>query len=162
MRALRAYCFFGLLMLFVTSAEAVDADDGSADAALTEEVTALDSSLFDAYNRCDLRTFGSYLDDRVELYHDRNGAAFGRADVVDAIADAACGTMRRELVAGSLEVYPIHDYGAVEAGLNRFYKTSAGEARPVSEARFLIIWHFNDGTWKATRVITYDHQALQQ
>jgi hypothetical protein len=32
-----------------------------------------------------------------------------------------CGKVTRELVKGSIEVYPIKDYGAVEIGLHKFH-----------------------------------------
>ena len=35
--------------------------------------------------------------------------------------------VRRELVRGTLEVYPIRDYGALETGIHHFYATEKGQ-----------------------------------
>ena len=41
---------------------------------LRETMIALDRMLFDAYNRCDLESFRSYLiDGNLEFYHDKTG-----------------------------------------------------------------------------------------
>jgi hypothetical protein len=38
----------------------------------------------------------------------------------------------------------------------RFLDPGAPEC-PVGEAKFLHIWQLKDGTWKLTRVVSYDH-----
>lgn len=70
--------------------------------------------------------------------------------------------VRRELVAGSLEVYPINNYGAVEIGVHRFYETGKGQKEKlVGIAKFVHIWQKKDGEWKISRVISYDHKPAQ-
>jgi hypothetical protein len=96
--------------------------------------------------------------DVLEFYHDKTGLALGRQALVDGIKNNICGKVTRELVAGSLEVYPIAKYGAVEIGIHRFHHP--GHDDDVGEAKFITLWQEKDGTWKITRAISFDHQSL--
>lgn len=125
--------------------------------ALVRTVSELDTRLFDAYNRCDLKTFGDYFAADVEFFHDKGGLMRSRDAVVDATRKNICHKVRRELV-GTLEVYPIKDYGAIEAGTHRFCEI-AGHACQ-GEGKFLHIWRYQDGTWQLTRVVSYDHHSI--
>lgn len=58
-----------------------------------------------------------------------------------------------KLVDGTLVVYPLKGYGAVEIGVHRFYHPYA---QGHGEAKFLQLWQYKDGTWKITRVISFD------
>ena len=59
-----------------------------------------------------------------------------------------------------LEVHPLKGYGAVEIGIHRFHHPGHPEDG-VGNARFVTLWQNKNGTWKVTRVISYDHnQAL--
>ena len=66
---------------------------------------------------------------------------------------------RRELVAGSLEVYPMRDYGAFETGVHRFYRVEAGKPDVLTETgKFAQLWkRGEDGKLRLARVISYDH-----
>jgi len=129
-------------------------------AQLTATVTALDGAFFGAYNRCDLVTFASYIAPDVEFYHDKGGVTLGRDKLVDSIRKSICGKLRRELIAGTLQVYPIKGYGAVEIGSHRFCEVSTGRCDGVGQ--FIHLWHYRDGAWKLSRVISYDHHATTQ
>ena len=100
---------------------AQSADDGlpSTDP-LYKTVAALDSQLYNAYNSCNLDKLGSMVSEDLEFYHDKTGLAVGRKPFVEAIKNNICGKVHRELVSSTLEVYPMHDYGAVEIGIHRF------------------------------------------
>jgi hypothetical protein len=128
---------------------------------LTTTVTALDKKLFDAYNTCDLQTLGSMVEDGLEFYHDKTGLSVGKQTFLDAIKNNICpGKVQRTLVPGSLEIYPLNDYGAVEIGVHRF--SHPGDPTNVGEAKFVTLWHYKDGTWKISRAISYDHEPLKQ
>ena len=129
-------------------------------AALTQTIAALDSKVFEAYNRCDLEVFGSYFSARVEFYHDTGGATFDRATVVDNARKFICNKVRRELLQATLKVYPIKNYGAIEEGEHRFCQIASGECE--GSAKFLIIWQNRGGKWQMTRVISYGHRALTE
>jgi hypothetical protein len=49
------------------------------------------------------------------------------------------GKVTRELVKGSIEVYPIKDYGAVEIGLHKFTTIRNQQERP-QVSKFIIMW----------------------
>ena len=121
---------------------------------LTRAITALDKQLFDAYNTCNIEKLGTLVTDDLEFYHDKTGLAVGKQPFLDAIKKNICGKVTRELVQGSLEVYPLHGYGAVEIGLHRFRHPGDSD---VGEAKFVQLWQYKDGAWKISRVISYDH-----
>jgi hypothetical protein len=127
---------------------------------LFQTIQSLDTQLFDAYNHCDLEKFGSLLADDLEFYHDKSGLSVGRQALVEGIKNNICGKVTRELVPGTLEVYPIAKYGAVEIGVHRFHHPGHEDTEPVGEAKFIHLWQNNDGAWKITRVISFDHHGL--
>ena len=125
---------------------------------LSRAVTSLDSALFDSFNRCELEKFGSFFVEDAEFYHDKGGLTLSRKSLVESIRNNICGKVRRELVPGTLEVYPIPGYGAVQMGVHRFYELTGGKPNePAGIAKFVHLWQHKDGAWKITRVISYDH-----
>jgi hypothetical protein len=127
---------------------------------LTRTIAALDTKVFDAFNRCDLKTFAEYFTFNVEFYHDQGGVTWTRRRMLDNTRRNICGKVRRELIPGSLEVYPINDYGAVQMGTHRFCKAGTDDCAGI--AKFMHIWKHIDGAWVVTRVVSYDHRALAQ
>ncbi len=127
---------------------------------LFQTIQSLDTQLFDAYNHCDLEKFGSFLADDLEFYHDVTGLSRSRQAVVEGVKNNICGKVTRELVPGTLEVYPIANYGAVEIGVHRFHHPGQETAQSVGEAKFIHLWQNKDGVWKITRVISFDHHPL--
>ena len=128
-------------------------------AELTRTVTELDTKLFDAYNQCDLKTLGAMVTDDLEFYHDQTGLMVGKAPFLEAIKKNICGKVERTLVPGSLEVYRLKGYGAVEIGVHRFHRPGHAEELG-GEAKFVELWQNKDGVWRLTRVISYDHESL--
>jgi ketosteroid isomerase-like protein len=160
------FALFGRLVLVAVLAMALPrANAQSPKAAPTAQdapyqtVAALDTKLFDAVNQCDMKTVDSMWADDAEFYHDRTGLMVGRQNIVDAIKNNLCGKVTRQLVAGTLEVYPLNGYGAVEIGVHRFYHPN--DSANVGEAKFIHVWQNKDGVWKITRVISYDHGAAK-
>jgi hypothetical protein len=124
-------------------------------------VAALDKKLFDAYNNCDLGTMGSLVTDDLEFYHDKTGLAIGKKTFLDAIQNNICGKVRRELVAGTMEVHRLANYGAVEMGVHRFYHPHNPEDG-IGEAKFISVWRLQNGSWQISREISYDHQSAPE
>jgi hypothetical protein len=143
--------------LWLAPAALVNAQTAPAPDALFKTIQSLDAQLFDAYNRCDLDKFGSFLAEDVEFYHDVTGLARGRQTIVDAVKNNICGKVTRELLPGTLAVYPIAHYGAVEMGIHRFHHP--GDPQNVGEAQFVHLWENQNGVWRITRVISFDHHA---
>jgi len=73
-----------------------------------------------------------------------------------AFSISAQATDRRDLVKGSLEVYPIRDHGALEIGEHRFCHQENGKD-DCGTFKFAMIWRKDDETWKLSRVISYGH-----
>jgi hypothetical protein len=127
--------------------------------ALFAKIQSLDTQLFDAYNHCDLKTLGAMVSNDLEFYHDQTGLSTGKEPFLAAIKQNICGKVERTLVPGSLEVYPLKGYGAVEIGAHRFHQAGQPEDRG-GEAKFVTLWQNKDGAWKVTRAISYDHEAV--
>lgn len=156
----RALLLLGLLALPVSRLSAQPPQSKEAHDELFRTIASLDAEMFGAYNRCDLEKLGTFFTADLEFYHDQTGLSRGRQALVDAVKQNICGKVRRELVEGTLEVYPLQHYGAVEVGEHRFcdprvYTTACGEKSGV--AKFVMLWQNTDGTWKIARVISYDH-----
>ena len=150
-----------LLALFASQAEAqaVPLESIQSQAELDKVITTLDAALFDAYNRCDLEKFASFFVDDVEFYHDQGGVTLGRGKLTESVKKNICGKTTRELVPGTLQIYYMKGYGAVEMGVHRFHHPGHEDTEGVGEGRFVHLWQFKDGAWKITRVISYDHHA---
>jgi ketosteroid isomerase-like protein len=150
-----------LLTLFLTVAPAVaqpavDSKTG----ALFNAIQAQDKRLFDAYNSCDLKTLGDMVSEDLEFYHDQTGLSRGRQAFVDAIRTNICGKTHRELVPGTMEVYPLKTYGAAEIGDHVFCPAATPltcNPKTSGMAKFTMLWQQTDAGWKLTRVISYDH-----
>jgi hypothetical protein len=145
-----------LLMTPALAQPAVDAKSG----ALFDTIAAQDARLFDAYNGCDLQVMNDIASEDLEFYHDQTGLAVGRAPFVKALKDNICGKVHRMLVPGSLEVYPLKTYGAVEVGEHVFCPAAHPEqcdAATSGVAKFTMLWKQTPKGWLLTRVISYDH-----
>jgi len=64
--------------------------------------------------------------------------------------------LRRELVPGSLEVYPLQGYGAIEVGAHRFCHEENGK-RDCGTMKFSMVWRKVGEEWKLSRVLSYAH-----
>jgi uncharacterized protein (TIGR02246 family) len=129
---------------------------------LNKAIMALDTGMFDAYNKCDLEKFAGYFVENVEFYHDQGGVTLGRAALTESVKKNICGKVTRELVAESLQVFYMKGYGAIEMGVHRFHHPGHEETEGVGEGRFVHLWQYKDGAWKITRVLSYDHHAAQK
>lgn len=128
---------------------------------LEKVIAALDTALFDSYNHCDLEKFSSFFVDDVEFYHDQGGLTLGRVALTDSVKKNICGKVTRELVPGTMQVYYMKGYGAIEMGVHRFHHPGHEDTEGVGEGRFVHLWQYKDGTWKITRVLSYDHHSAK-
>jgi hypothetical protein len=148
-------------LMLPSTAGAADTDAASGTSGpLFDTVAALDRTVFDAYNRCDLETFATYFVPDVEFYHDNGGVTWTRADVVEGTRKYICGKVRRELIPGTLRIYPIKDFGAVEEGEHRFCQRESGQCEGV--AKFVMVWRREGEAWRMTRVLSYGHRAATE
>ena len=129
--------------------------------ALRAEISSVDTQLFDAVNRCDLVKVASFWANEAEFLHDQAPPMYGRDAIVGSIRENLCGKVQRELVAGSMEVYPLKEYGAVEIGVHRFLHPGAQDHGVIGEARFIHVWKRTPEGWQLTRVISIAHHTVE-
>jgi Domain of unknown function (DUF4440) len=151
-----AAVFFAIL--FALYASPADAQSDPAPDPLFQTIQSLDAKLFDAYNHCDLKVMASLVSEDLEFYHDKTGLARGRQSFLDSIQKNICGKVTRELVPGTLQVYPLANYGAVEICTHRFHHP--GQQNDIGEAQSIMLWRNNRNAWQITRVISFDHHPL--
>lgn len=120
---------------------------------LYDTIVHMDSLWEDSYNHCKLDLQEALISEDLEFYHDRGGLLTSKKQLINALKNNICGKVTRELLKGSIEVYPIKDYGAVEMGYHRFHNVN--DTSPDSHyARFVHLWHRENGQWRITRVIS--------
>jgi hypothetical protein len=126
---------------------------------LTDKIASMDSVLFHAFNTCDVNLSKSLFTEDLEFYHDAGGLTDYNQNVKSIVQRCKGETkVRRELVKGSLEVFPIKNFGAIQLGSHRFYYTEKGQAEKLDGTfRFVHIWKHINGDWKICRVVSFDH-----
>ncbi len=132
------------------------------DQQLFETLANLDQRLFGYFNTCQLEKQKALLAEDIEFYHDKGGLTVSRLELLKSSYERCANTatkLRRELIKGSLEVYPVKGYGAIQKGTHRFYLTEAAQQEVLVEiAQFTHVWQQSDDGWKITRVLSYDHK----
>jgi len=118
-----------------------------------QKIEKLDSIYFDAYNKCDMKTQESLYSEDLEFFHDKGGLSTSKQDVLKAIEKNICGKVTRTLVKGSIEVYPIHKYGAVQIGYHKFFNKQEPNQKSIA-SKFIMIWQQKNDDWKITKVIS--------
>jgi CubicO group peptidase (beta-lactamase class C family) len=131
----------------------------AAGAPLDVALARMDSLLFDAaFVACDTARVFAMLTPDIEFYHDQTGAKRGdevRADFARLASACPRGQgITRVLTPGSLQHFPIRDFGAMQTGEHRF--DNANGDPPVG-ARFVHLWTNRDGAWRVSRIYSVDH-----
>lgn len=121
---------------------------------LYNSIIHMDSVLFGAYNICDLPTMADCFSEDIEFYHDKGGLMTNKDSIMAATKKNICGKVTRVLVAGSIEVYPIADYGAIEMGQHYFINKHEPKPDHPSIGKFVHTWKNEGGKWRLTRVIS--------
>ncbi|WP_217605072.1 nuclear transport factor 2 family protein [Chitinophaga sp. GbtcB8] len=122
------------------------------DKALYDTIVNLDSIYFDTYNTCNLEKMKDMMTDDMEFYHDRGGLQTSKEEYIAAIKNNICNKVQREIMKGSIEVYSINGYGAVEIGYHRFHNLVEGSTSHAS--KFITLWKRNNGHWQMNRIIS--------
>ena len=124
---------------------------------LYSAIASADSALFAAFNRRDLSRLGSFFTRDLEFYQDNEGVenyTQTMRDFSQMFGQPA--PLHRELVSGSLEVYPIKNYGAMEVGRHRFCHVENGK-EDCGTFSFVHIWRRTKAGWQIARVVSYGH-----
>jgi len=158
-----AHIVFAAALAASLSVPAAESSATGPDPSLTETIAALDTAVFDSFNRCadpaQLEKHAGYFAENVEFYHDTGGVTWNRADMIANTAKYACGHYTRELIARSLRVYPIKDFGAVALGSHRFCQVASGKCEGLAD--FAIVWRRVGDKWEITRALSYGHRAAE-
>lgn len=120
---------------------------------LYDSIVMMDKKWEDAYNNCKLDVMEEIISEDLEFYHDQGGLTTSKKKLNEALKNNICGKVRRELKHGSIEVYEIKGYGAVEMGLHGFTGINQ-QGSPDHFAKFVHIWKRENGKWMITRVIS--------
>ena len=115
-------------------------------------IVSMDKKFFEAYNTCDLPTADNLQSEEIEFYHGLGGLSTSKTQLIDGLRNNICGKVTRVLQEGSIEVYPIKDYGAVQMGKHGFYNRA--EKNKIKYARFVHIWRHEHDSWRLTRVVS--------
>lgn len=128
-------------------------------ATLYQTIAGIDKTLFDAFNHRQLDGMKNIFAANLEFYQDNEGVENYEQTVGDfkrMFSDNSNAGMRRELVAGTLEVYPLPGYGAIEVGQHRFVHQENGKD-VVGTFNFVHIWQQTGARWTLTRAISFGH-----
>lgn len=138
---------------------------------LYKTIMSKDSLLFNVgFNKCDISQFENLISDNFEFYHDKDSIS-DKAIFLQNLKKGICLSgksykVRRDLTAGSTEIYPLTKngilYGALQTGIHQFFEISPGQKdKPGSTAKFTHVWLLQNGVWKLARSFSYDHQMKQ-
>jgi ketosteroid isomerase-like protein len=168
---LRKSLTVGLLLLIAAAHLPAQTAGPARTQQLTDEVAAADLALFSAFfDRCDTAALAKMVTDDFEMFHDKNGfMTKSGKEFLDGIAGTCARQKtgedyraRRELVPGTLKVYPLNNYGAVEVGVHRFFQLLPGKPEKLVEvSQFTHVWKKEESGWKLSRVLSYDHQLTE-
>ena len=123
------------------------------DKSLESKILSLDAAYFNAYNTCDIDVQREMYSDNIEFFHDKSGLATSKEDILEGIKRNICGKVTRTLIEGSVEVYPINNYGAVEIGYHKFHNKAEPDAESIP-SKFIVMWHNENDKWKMSKVIS--------
>ncbi len=152
---MRTFLFFVLPVLAISAADRDSKKFTSGE--LFEAIARMDRHLSDAFNAHSADRLMLIASKDLEFYQDNDGlknyeqclsefkSIFARDE-----------NIRRELVEGTLEVYPIKGYGALATGQNRLcHKEKDKEV--CGTFKFAMVWQNTGETWKLSRIISYGH-----
>lgn len=140
------------------SASRITREGEPATSPLFQAMSEADAALSKAFNAHDLDGLMSLFADDLEFYHDTGGLE-RYAEVHRGFGDmfARNDGIRRELLAGTLRVYPIAGYGAMELGAHRFCHVENGREE-CGAFEFVHVWKHDGDQWKLARAVSYGHR----
>ncbi|RZK29810.1 MAG: nuclear transport factor 2 family protein [Hymenobacter sp.] len=150
--------FSGLLLSgVVAQAQATQQAVPGAPNELYQRIARLDAEMFAAFNAHDIPKLMSYFAPDLEFYHDKGGlATYAQTEQGFTQMSKQSPDIHRDLMPGSLEVYPIPGYGAMEIGSHRFCHQENGKP-DCGTFKFTMLWQQKAGVWRVTRVVSYGH-----
>ena len=138
---------------------------------LYNTIMSKDSLLFSVgFNTCNVKQTEALLSDNLEFYHDKGGFSDKKKFITD-FKNGLCKSpsdyrSRRVLDHESTQIFPLYQngklYAAIQNGSHFFYeKEGASTEKLVGEAKFTNLWLLENGEWKLTRSLSFDHHAKE-
>lgn len=153
------------LVLIMTAITVVAQTDKKSELFL--ELKQQDSLFFErSFNQCDIAYLESRMAHDLKFYHDQSGFQ-DRTKFFKNIKQYICAPSSkkpiRKVDTNSLEVFPLYNngklYGAIQMGVHHFYIREQGKTDVhTSTAKFTHVWLMEDGIWKLSEVLSYDHR----
>lgn len=124
---------------------------------LDEQISNMDSKLFDAFNVCDITSMETLFTKDLEFYHDTGGLTTFDQTIQNTKRNCANNLgLKRTLVKGSQKVYPIKNYGAIQEASHTFCHMENGN-NECGTFKFVHIWKKSISGWQLARVVSYGH-----
>ncbi len=155
------YILCGLALLIFSASYAQKED-------LKKSIQKHDSIFWSGYNECNLAVFERYITEDFEFYHDKGGLTSGKEAFLKSIQENLCSSskkwkLRRKETEGTVQLYPLNNYGAILKGEHVFYLIEEGKKEKLIEkAQFTHVWKKENGIWRMSRVLSFDHQPISQ
>lgn len=155
MKKLYTFAAISVLVLFISATVRKDlpAEAEVLSMSLYDSIVSMDATWEDAYNNCKLEVMEELISEDLEFYHDQGGLLTSKSKLNEALKNNICGKVKRVLKQGSIEVYAIKGYGAVEMGLHGFMNINQ-QGSPDHYAKFIHLWKRENNKWRITRVIS--------
>lgn len=113
--------------------------------------------MFAVFNAHDVDRLMSYFATNLKFYHDKGGLSdFSQTRQGFARLFAQSPDITRTLVPGTLEVFPVKNYGATHIATQWFCHVENGR-NDCGNSKFVMVWQQQGDTWKIIRVVSYDH-----
>ncbi|REE82876.1 CubicO group peptidase (beta-lactamase class C family) [Lutibacter oceani] len=152
-------------LLFITTLLIAQIDRKSD---LYKTIISKDSLLFNVgFNTCDISQFENLLSEKFEFFHDKDSIS-NKEQFLHNLQNGLCISpttfqSRRELLLESTEIYPLYKreklYGVIQIGVHQFFETIEHQKEVFgSSAKFTHLWLLENGVWKLTKSLSYDHQ----
>ena len=143
--------------VFPIAAQQANVSPGANSRELFDAIAQADGKISNAVNGHAVEVLMAMFTDDLEFYHDKDGLT-NYKQTADGFKEmfANAPDIRRDLVPGTLEVYPLKDYGAIEIGAHRFCHKENGKD-DCGTFRFVMLWRKEGDAWKISRVVSYGH-----
>lgn len=155
--------------LFLSTYSTVAQLDKNSD--LYKTILSKDSLLFNiGFNTCNMAQFENLLSEKFEFFHDKDGISDKKKFLND-LKSGLCGDpanyqARRELLPESTEIYALYNkemlYGAIQVGVHQFFEKQVNKPEKFgSSAKFTHVWLLENGKWKLTKSLSFEHKVKQ-
>ncbi|MBL4670465.1 MAG: class A beta-lactamase-related serine hydrolase [Flavobacteriales bacterium] len=160
--------FLLINLLFLTVLATAQVEKSSE---LYKSIKAKDSLLFNlGFNKCDMNQFENLVSESFKFYHDKAGIVKSKSEFISNIKSSVCNIEYkaiRKLDSTKTEIYPLHNntvlYGAIQNGVHSFYSLEENSKEYLTSiAKFTHVWILENGKWKLSKGLSYDHKDFDK